>query len=263
MLLLFKLTVTPVLVGLASLAVRRWGNTIAGIIAGFPLMTAPIAVFLTIEQGSEFAANASVGIIIALIGVSAYAVAFATAAQFTPWPVALMASYLAFFAASWLAQMVITTLLQAALGAFAAIFLTTACLPRNRHALGPSRIPSWEIWMRMFATAAMILLVTTVAAAMGPIWTGIISTVPVIATVMATFTLARWGKDLTFLFLRSMMLSMFSFATFFVVVALLVQRIGPVATYIAATAAAVGLSPVVLAIDRALARRTAMRANRS
>ena len=258
MLLLFKLTATPVLVGLASLAARRWGSTFAGLIAGFPLMTAPIAMFLTFELGTQFTANASVGILIALIGIAAYAIGFALAAQFSPWPVAVAMSYVAFFIVSWLAQTMVTSLWQAAACAYAAILLTVIALPRNHHARGPSPIPFWEIWLRMVATAAMILLVTTIAAAMGPIWTGIISTIPVIATVMATFTLARWGKDPTVLFLRSMMLSMVSFATFFVVVALMVEAYNPILTYLLATIVAVGSSPIVLAVDRVLARAPAI-----
>ena len=254
MLLLFKLTVTPVLVGLASLAARRWGSTFAGMISGFPLMTAPIAVFLTVEQGTAFTANASVGILIALIGVAAYAAGFVLAAQFGSWPVAIALSYLTFFVVSWLAQTLIVSLWLAAAGAYGAILLTVICFPRNHHARGPSAVPSWEIWLRMASTALMILLVTTIAAAMGPVWTGIISTVPVIATVMATFTLARWGKDPTVVFLRSMMLSMFSFATFFVVVALLIEAVNPVLAFVVATIAAVGLSPIVLTADRAIAR---------
>ena len=256
MLLLFKLTATPILVGLASIAARRWGSTFAGLIAGFPLMTAPITVFLTIEQGTAFTANASVGILIALIGIAAYTAGFVLAAHIGPWPIAIVLSYLAFFVVSWLAQTMIVSLWQATACAYGAILLTVIALPRNHHARGPSAIPFWEIWLRMAATAAMILLVTTIAAAMGPVWTGIISTVPVIATVMATFTLARWGKDPTIVFLRSMMLSMFSFATFFLIVALLIDVHNPIVTFVLATIAAVGSSPVVLAADRAIARQT-------
>ena len=86
----------------------------------------------------------------------------------------------------------------------------------------------------------------------GPAWTGIIATVPVMATVMAIFTHARWGHDAVALFLRSMMLSMLSFASFFVIVGLFLQDFGIVHTYLAATIVAVGLSPVVVRIDRML-----------
>ncbi len=42
MLILLKLTVTPILVALVSIAARRWGPTIGGLIMGLPWMTGPI-----------------------------------------------------------------------------------------------------------------------------------------------------------------------------------------------------------------------------
>ena len=100
-LLIFKLTVTPILVGLASLAARRWGNTVAGLIAGLPLMTGPISVFLTVEQGAAFTVAATTGILIALTSIAFYGLAYTLIARFTPWSVAITAAYAAFFAAAW------------------------------------------------------------------------------------------------------------------------------------------------------------------
>ena len=252
MLLFFKFTVTPVLVGLASLAARRWGNTIAGLLTGFPLMTAPISLFLAIEQGTAFTVSATTGILIALIGISAYSLGYAGVARFAPWPIALTAGYAAFFLVCWVVQPFITSLLPAALTAIAAIVFGIATMPRSAGPKPPSRIPYWEIWLRMAATGAMIALVTALANIVGPAWTGIIATVPVMATVMAIFTHARWGHDAVALFLRSMMLSMPSFASFFVIVGLFLQDFGIVHTYLAATIVAVSLSPVVVRIDRML-----------
>lgn len=253
LLAIFKLTVTPILVGLASLAARRWGNAIAGLITGFPLMTGPISVFLAIEQGATFTVAATTGILIALIGVAVYAAVYALVARFAAWPAAIAAAYIAFFATGWAVQPVADTLWKAAAGAYCAILLSVIVIPRFAGAGGTARVPYWEIWLRMFATAAMIAIVTTIAKLVGPAWTGIIATIPVMGTVMAVFTHGRWGAEAVTTFLRSMMLSMFSFATFFVVVALGLERFGIVATYIAATLVAVSLSPIVVRIDRLLA----------
>ena len=253
MLLVFKLTVTPLLVGLASLAARRWGNTFAGLIAGFPLMTAPISVFLTIEQGAAFSVAATTGILIALIGVAANTFTYVLLARFAPWPVAVTGAYASFFAVSIALQPYADTLPKAAVGAFAAILIAIILIPRFRLEDAPPAIPWWEIWLRMSATAAMIATATAVAEIVGPAWTGIISTVPVIGTVMAVFTHARWGYRAVARFMRSMMLSMISFAAFFVIVALALAEFGSFATYFGATVVAVLLSPVVLRLDRSIA----------
>jgi len=255
-LLIIKLTVTPILVGLASLAARRWGNTVAGLITGFPLMTAPISIFLTIEQGAEFTIAASIGILIALVGIAVYALTYVVAARYSPWPIAVALSYGAFFATSWFVAPFLTTHVTAALAAYGMIFLAIILMPRHQTAGAPVPVPAWEIWLRMLSTAAMIALVTTIANLVGPTWTGIIATVPVMATIMVTFTHARLGHQPAALFMRSVMLSMFSFTTFFVVAAYALQSMEPLHAYLLATTAAVALSPVVIRIDRAMSGRT-------
>ena len=59
--LLLKLIVTPVLIGAASLAGRRWGETLSGWFIGLPLTSGPICWFLAIEQGTGFTATAARG----------------------------------------------------------------------------------------------------------------------------------------------------------------------------------------------------------
>ena len=253
-LLVFKLTATPLLVAMASLAARRWGNAVAGLLAGLPLMTGPISVFLTIEQGAQFTVAATTGILIALTSIAFYGLTYALAARVTHWSVAIVAAYAAFFVGAWLIQPLITDLQTAAASAYAAIILGVILIPRQRAPETPPRIPWWEIWFRMLATAAMIALVTTTANLMGPTWTGIIATVPVLATVMVVFTHSRWGSDAAMRFMRSMMLSLIAFATFFVVVGLGLETHGLTNTYVAATAIALIVSPLVATIDRVIAK---------
>jgi len=58
-LLALKLLVVPTLLGLISVAGRKWGPGVAGWLAGFPVITGPILVFLATERGSGFAAQAA------------------------------------------------------------------------------------------------------------------------------------------------------------------------------------------------------------
>src|SRR5258705_70258 len=59
--LLLKLLVTPLLIGAASLAGRRWGETVSGWFIGLPLSSGPVCWFLALEQGTGFAAAAARG----------------------------------------------------------------------------------------------------------------------------------------------------------------------------------------------------------
>src|SRR4030095_13403342 len=59
--LALKLALTPALIGLVSLAGRRWGPGVSGWRVGFPLTSGPIAFFLALDHGVRFAAAAAVG----------------------------------------------------------------------------------------------------------------------------------------------------------------------------------------------------------
>jgi hypothetical protein len=69
-LLAVKLAVTPLMALAASLAARRWGDAIGGWLVGLPITSGPVAVFLAIEQGPAFAADAAAG---SIAGVAAQA----------------------------------------------------------------------------------------------------------------------------------------------------------------------------------------------
>jgi hypothetical protein len=61
--ILVKVVVTPILIGTASLAGRRFGDAVGGWFVGLPLTSAPILYFLTVERGPKFGAVAAVGIL--------------------------------------------------------------------------------------------------------------------------------------------------------------------------------------------------------
>ena len=252
LLLIVKFTVTPILVVLASLAARRWGNRVAGLIVGFPLMTGPISIFLTIEQGAQFTVNASIGILVALVGIATFAFSYAFAARFCSWPASIAISIGAFVVTSVLVAPHLTTHESAALAAYGAILVAVILIPKPNATSDKLRVPGWEIWIRMLATAVMIALVTSIAQVAGPKWTGIIATVPILATIMVTFTHGRFGHQAAGAFIRSMTLSLLSFATFFVVVAYALQSLNPTLSYALATIAAVGLNPIINKLDKAI-----------
>src|SRR5882724_10189950 len=68
-----KLVVTPLLIAAATLVARRWGHGVGGWLAGFPLTSAPVSVFLAIEQGPDFAAGAATGTLLGLTALAVFA----------------------------------------------------------------------------------------------------------------------------------------------------------------------------------------------
>jgi hypothetical protein len=94
--LLLKLTLTPVLIGAASLASRRWGSEVGGWLVGIPFTSGPIAFFLAIGPGPRFAADAAVGILAGAVSQTAFALAYASVALRYGWVACVAAATIAF-----------------------------------------------------------------------------------------------------------------------------------------------------------------------
>jgi hypothetical protein len=79
-LLLLKLVLTPVFIGGASLAARRWGPAFGGWIISLPLTSGPVALFLALDRGSAFASAAAEASLAGCIAISAYGLIYARTA---------------------------------------------------------------------------------------------------------------------------------------------------------------------------------------
>lgn len=79
-----KTVITPVLIGGASLAGRRWGHQLGGWLVGLPLTSGPVAFFLAQGQGSRFAAVAAAGMLAANMSQVAFAVCYVRVAASGP-----------------------------------------------------------------------------------------------------------------------------------------------------------------------------------
>src|SRR3970040_131627 len=75
----------PLLIAAAPLVARRWGPGVGGWLAGFPLTSAPVSVFLALEQGPDFAAGAAVGTLLGLTALAVFCLVYGRAARRVGW----------------------------------------------------------------------------------------------------------------------------------------------------------------------------------
>jgi hypothetical protein len=250
--LALKLLLVPVLIALVSLAGRRWGPSVAGWLAGLPLVGAPLMFFLAYEQGAHFAANAAIGALVGLTGFAAFCLAYAWAALYRPWSQALALAFVAFalaFAAG--AQLPVLGLGAAlALGA-GSLVLGLAVSPRaeageRRHP------PRWELFARMAAAAAMVLVVTGLADLLGPRLSGLLVAFPTATSVLAATTHRSEGAPATVRLLRGLAVGMLSYCAFVATFALLVVSAGVDRALLAGVAAALTGHLLMLVAPRRL-----------
>lgn len=249
-----KFTVTPVLVALMSLAARRFGPAFGGIIMGLPWMTGPILFFLGLERGNAYLEDTARGVLLGVPGIAAYALTYAMVARHAGWPASLLAGATAFGMTGWLLLGLTVSATVLTLLAAAALIAAKVSIPPPRASLGAMALPWWDIPARMVATAGLIGCMTVAANYVGPTALGIVSTFPVIMTVITTFSHHRWGADAAMAMLRGIMLSLIGFSLFFWVLALFGQQLGLVPSFTVATLVGVGFSVALLIYNRWLMR---------
>src|SRR5215470_1964855 len=195
MFFLLKVAVPPILVAAMSLAARRWGPTVGGLLMGLPWMTGPVLFFLGLDKGGEFAVAASAGIELGVVCICAFMLAYAAVSLIAPWPFCLAAATLAFWIVGGIVQSEPIPLLPAAAAALAALVATYYLLPRPRTPGSPAPLPWWDIPARMLATFLLVAATMSSADRLGPQLSGLVSTYPVILVVVGCFTHHQWGVD--------------------------------------------------------------------
>jgi hypothetical protein len=245
MLLILKLTLVPMLVVSVTLATRRWGARIGGLLTGFPIVTGPALLFFALEQGAGFASEAARAVLVSLVGVASSSVTYAWAARRTPWWISLPFSWTSFFVVVLLVQRVPVTATAALVLALASIALAQALLPRaGAHASGAR--PAWDLPLRMIASMAMVVSVTTLAQRLGPTLSGALTPFPVAVSILLGFSHAQQGSSAAISFVRGFMPGMWSFAVFCFVLSVGIVALGTAMGFAAALATAVPMQAAVL-----------------
>ena len=253
--LILKIAIPPVLVALMSLAARRWGATVGGLIMGLPWMTGPVLYFLALTKGDAFAIKACLGIELAVIGMGAFLLAYGAMSRLAPWPVCLALAMLGYFGTAWFTQALDLDVWIAALLGAASLIATFLLLPKPKTAAAPGALPWWDIPARMACVFALVAGIMTGADVLGPQRSGILASYPVILTVIGSFTHHQWGRDAVLRVLRGIALSLLGFVGFFVVIAYGVPVLGLNASFGLAAMTAIASSALLLAFNGWQGRR--------
>jgi hypothetical protein len=238
-LLAVKLLLAPTFVVGASLASRRFGPRVGGLIAGLPVVAGPILLAYALAHGRSFAAGAAVGTLLGLVSLIAFVVVYAHLAGRAFWWASMLAGWLAFALAtaafSSLAVPAGAALAIAAGGLLAGL----ACLPRPGLSDESSEpAPSWDLPMRAACALVLVLTLTAVAGWLGPRLSGLLAPFPIIATVLATFTHAQRGPEEAQRLLRWLLGGYGAFALFCFVLAVSLEDLGVAAAFALASAGA-------------------------
>ncbi len=225
---LLKIFMVPTLIGLASLAGRKWGPAISGWIVGMPLTTGPIIFLLAVQQGPTYATATILGTLSGGFSLMIFALAYSWLARSFRWPVTLAISSGLFFAATFILQQLTLTLLPLFLSIVGLLIITLRLLPPDRSAAPAKSItlPWWDLPLRMIVVTALVLFLTTFSASLGARLTGLLATFPMYASTLSAFAHHLQGPAAAARVQRGLLLGLFSFAGFYGVLASTLQPWG-------------------------------------
>jgi hypothetical protein len=254
-LLAFKLLLTPLLIGGASLAARRWGHAIGGLLVSLPLTSGPIALFLALDPGPAFAASAVVGSLAGLIAIAGFAVGYAAAGPRLGAGAGLAAASAAFVVVG----LVVQPLLDAPIWVLLALVVLAVtgvlrALPPGGERRPHRPPPRWDLPARMIVGTTIVVVLTAVAPALGPHTSGLIATFPVYVSVLAVFAQRQDGPWAALDVLRGLLVGLFGTAAFYVIVATCLVPLGIVPAFGLAVGVTLAIGAVALRWIRAASR---------
>jgi hypothetical protein len=205
--LALKLLLVPSFLLALSLVGAQFGPSIAGWLAGLPLVTGPILFVLAMENGNAFAATVG------------FAIIYSHVSRRGSWPLSLAMGLIA-----WLAcvELLATLPLRPALSlcfAVAALVLAPRFLAAPTPSAGPVQLSKTELFVRMAAGALLTLAVSTAAHSLGSSWSGLLAMFPVLSTVLAVSSHRVGGPAHSSAVLRGLVTGLYAFTAFCIVLA--------------------------------------------
>ena len=237
-----KLGLVAASVLFASLAARRFGHSVAGTLAGMPMIAGPIMGFLLLQEEPDRVRSVALATLVCLPATIAHMVVFAHSARTLRWPAALLLANLVFVGGGWvLSKLELPPFVVCALALLAPV-LGLAAMPRRSQTLSPVTIPQAELVLRVLAALAMAAAIMRGASFLPAIVSGLLLAAPITGNVLPCFTLPRHGVAATASLLWGFVRGLFGFVAFFVALYAALPWFGAGAAYALAWLAALGVA---------------------
>jgi len=252
--LVVKALLAPSFVVGASLAARRFGPWVGGVVGGLPVVAGPILLAYALAHGRVFAQHAAAGTLLGLLSLTAFVVVYGRLAPRARWWVCMLCGWLAFAIGTLVLDGVavpVAVALFLACAGFAAGLLLLPAPAGDRVVIASA--PSWDLPVRAACALALVLALTTASGWLGPQLSGLLAPFPVITTVLATFTHTQRGAGESVRLLRGMLSGFVGFALFCFTLTISLEASGVAAAFLFATAAALAGQAVMIVRARRVA----------
>ncbi|MEY4707228.1 MAG: hypothetical protein RJB58_951 [Pseudomonadota bacterium] len=192
--LLLKLTIIPLAVLALGIVERLHGPRVAGWLSGFPVVALPLLLFITLDHDTAFGSASALGAWYGLVAWLSFAMTYSWCSRFLNWFWCIVIGI-----AVWAVMAVVMleaqqlspwTKLLPVLAFVAALF----AYPRGEASDEQREHVWWGLPARMLAGAVLTVVITQFSEALGTSWSGLFSTFPVIASVIAVSNHIQYGS---------------------------------------------------------------------
>ncbi len=242
-LLAAKILLAPLCVVAVSLAGRRWGVAVAGVLGGLPVVAGPILLVETLLHGRGFGADAAAGTLLGLAALTSFVVVYGRVAAAAGPTRSVLCGWTAFLLG-------VAVLSSVQPPPALSLTLVGACFALGLRLLPPAPSPPlaavaappwWDLPARALAALVLVLVLTAVSGALGPHLSGLLAPFPIITSVLAVFTHAHGGVAQVGVLLRNFLFGFYGFAAFCFTLAITLPTLATAAAFSLATAAALAV----------------------
>jgi hypothetical protein len=244
-----KILLAPLCVVAVSLAGRRWGTAVAGVLGGLPVVAGPILLVLALVHGPSFGAEAAAGTLLGLCALATFVVVYGRVSPFLGPAPSVVCGWTGFLVAVALLDQIHPPSLLAFViaGTGFAIGLTLLhAPPEELQEIGA--LPWWDLPARGLAAMALVIALTAASGSLGPNLSGLLAPFPIITSVLAAFTHLHGGPEQVKVLLRNFLIGFYGFATFCFVLAITLPSLDTGPAFTLALLAAVALQTVVFGV---------------
>ncbi|MBV8193898.1 MAG: hypothetical protein JOY80_00065 [Candidatus Dormibacteraeota bacterium] len=258
-LLVFKFTVTPAAIALATAVGRRWGPALGGWIAGIPFTSTPVILFVTLDHGTSFGSLTASGVLAGTASQAAFALAYSVVALRVRWWGALLAAVAAFAATTVGLDKLQPPPVSGLEITAGAILLALALMPRSRpvelEAEARLMPASLDVPLRAIVATVFVVVLTALAQHLGPVLAGLLSPFPLFGAVLIVFPYRLQGRAAALGACRGFLWGLFATMGFAFLLSELLPNLGLAGAMVIALVVALAIQAVTLAIVRSGARR--------
>jgi hypothetical protein len=246
--LLIRILIAPLGVLVGTLAQRRFGHAISGLVVGLPLTTLPLLWIIALQHGTAFASSMTTSLLVGSIAEAVVLWLYARLALRVSPLYAIGGTVVAFaLVASAVNYLKLSALLAAlitGLGFAVALRLWPTNATRTLVPSSHSRL-----WLRLVLSAVFTLVIVSLASRLGPVVSGLVDALPAMSLMMAFMTHQEHGARASSAFLQGVTRGSFSYLVAMLVLAETLRYGNLVLAFALALAAALLVQASVQAYD--------------